>query len=70
MQALLQFFSRRRTIDAIMDGIGRSLRQNWDFALALLLVYAAIGINLGPGFFFLTGFLHGCGYIIHTALKR
>ncbi len=53
-----------------MDGIGRSLRQNWDFGLALLLVYAAIGINLGPGFFFLTCFLHGCGYIIHTALKR
>ena len=69
MLALLQFSPGRRTIEA-MDGIGRSLRHNWDFVLALLLVYFAIGINLGPGYFFLTGFLHGCGYIIHTALKR
>lgn len=53
-----------------MEGVLRSLRQNWDFVLALLLAYAAIGINLGPAFFFVTGFLHGCGYIIHTALKR
>jgi hypothetical protein len=53
-----------------MQGVLRSLRQNWDFALALLLVYAAIGINLGPGYFFLAWFLHGCAYIIHTALKR
>ncbi len=66
----MQFCFGRRTIDAIMDGIGRSLRQDWDFVVALLLVYAAIGINLGPGYFFLTWFLHGCGYIIHTALKR
>ena len=53
-----------------MDAIARSIRTNWDVVIAVALAYAAIGVNLGPGYFVLAGFLHGCGYIIHTALKR
>lgn len=53
-----------------MDALTRSIRHSWDAFAAVALVYAAITIYLGPAGFFLASFLHGCGYIIHTALKR
>ncbi len=53
-----------------MDGLFRSLRGNWDVAIAFVLVYALIGIYLGPVFFFLAWFVNGSVYIIHTALRR
>jgi hypothetical protein len=53
-----------------MVDLVRSLRRNWDAALALMLVYVVIGIYLGPGYFVLAWFLNGCAYIIHTALRR
>ena len=53
-----------------MDGIFRGLRTNWNAMLALCLVLTVIAIYLGPGYFFLTWFFGGCGYIIHIALKR
>ena len=53
-----------------MNGLLRSLHENWNLVVACCLVYAVIGIYLGPGFFFLTWFLNLCGLIIHTALRR
>ena len=53
-----------------MVDIVRSLRGNLDAALAVMLASMAIAINLGPAWFFVAWFLGGCGYIIHTALKR
>lgn len=46
------------------------LRENWDALLALSLAFLAIALNLGPGYYFLTWYLVGCGYIIRVALKR
>jgi hypothetical protein len=65
----LQNLDRERTI-VMMDSIFRGLRTNWNAMLALCLVLAVIAIYLGPGYFFLTWFFGGCGYIIHIALKR
>lgn len=53
-----------------MAGFARSLRRNWDAALAIALVYMAIAIYLGPAFVFVACFVSGCGYIVHVALKR
>jgi hypothetical protein len=47
-----------------------ALRQKWDLYLAIVLVYAAIGTNLGPGIFFLAAFTGGCFAVIATALRR
>ncbi|MDP9237328.1 MAG: hypothetical protein M3P30_08025 [Chloroflexota bacterium] len=46
------------------------LRGNWDAALAFTLMWLAIAITLGPGYYFLSLYLTGCAYIIKQALKR
>lgn len=45
-------------------------RQNWDALLAFALVWVAIAVNLGPGYYFLAFYLSGCAYIIKIALSR
>ncbi len=47
-----------------------SVRTNWDAVLAFTLVYVAIAMTLGPGFYFLFWYLCGCAYVIQVALKR
>jgi len=56
--------------DLVMADFVRSLRSNLDAAVAVMLVSMAIALHLGPAWFFVAWFLSGCGYIIHTALKR
>lgn len=53
-----------------MNDFVRSLRSNVGVAAAVALMSMAIAVNLGPVWFFATWFVSGCGYIIHTALKR
>lgn len=53
-----------------MTAYVQSLRRNWDALLAWSLVYLAVALNLGPGYFFLLWYLAGCAYVIRTALKR
>lgn len=48
----------------------QTARRNWDAFLAFGLVYFAIALVLGPGWYFLTLYLNGCVYIIHRALWR
>ena len=48
----------------------RSLRGNWQSTLAWVLVYLVIAIYLGPVWFVLAWFVHGCAYIINMALRR
>ena len=45
-------------------------RQDWDALLAILLVYAAVAIWLGPGYYFALLYVCLCGWVIRTALKR
>lgn len=53
-----------------MGNLLRALRSKWDFYLAAALSFAAIGVNLGPGFFFLAAYISGCAYITLLALRR
>jgi hypothetical protein len=48
----------------------RSLRRNWDTLLAGSLTLIAIGIYLGPVYYFVVWYVLGCAYIIRVALKR
>ncbi len=48
----------------------RWLFRHGDAAIATVLAYTAIGIVLGPGYFYLTMLLHGSGLIVQTALRR
>ncbi|MEX2225211.1 MAG: hypothetical protein WEB52_02030 [Dehalococcoidia bacterium] len=48
----------------------RSLRRNWDALLAFTLVFGAVGLYFGPGYYFLLWYVVGCAYFIQVALKR
>jgi hypothetical protein len=48
----------------------RTAGQNLDVLLAILLVYVAVAICLGPAWYFLLWYVSLCGYVIRTALKR
>lgn len=52
-----------------MEGLLEGLRRNWASILALMLVYAAITLNLGPVWAVAVSFLNGCAYIIFLALR-
>jgi hypothetical protein len=52
-----------------VDEFVQSIRRHWTSILAFTLVYAAIMLNLGPGWAFAVWFLNGCGYIIFLALR-
>jgi hypothetical protein len=53
-----------------MVGRLHSLRGNWDALLAFFLVYVAVAIYFGPGYYFALWYLSLCGCIVRTALKR
>jgi hypothetical protein len=52
-----------------MTGILGALIRRWDVVLACTLVFATIGIYLGPAYFFSAWFFAGCAYIIYQALR-
>jgi len=53
-----------------MDNLLLALRSKWDFYLATALAFIAVGVTLGPGYFFLTCYVSGCAYIVRVALRR
>jgi hypothetical protein len=53
-------------VGEFVDGI----RKNWTSILAFTLAYAAIMLNLGPGWAVAIWFLNGCAYIIYLALRN
>ena len=48
----------------------RRVAANWDVILAFALVWAAVAVYLGPGYYFFLLYLLGCIYVIRVALKR
>ena len=46
------------------------LRRNWDALLAIALFWTAVGIYLGPGYYFAFLYIYFCLLIARTALRR
>jgi len=47
-----------------------ALRRDWDAVLAIFLVYLAVAIYLGPGYYFALWYLVLVACIVRTALRR